>query len=455
LKLVAKDPNSGLEAITLPKTDYYTDSLAYVVKNEGDTYTDIEASEIAAKLAANETVQAKVILKATPRTFGDNPNTAEVEDDYPLGGNLSNDSYSPATTNRVTPISANTQVTTPDVGVTVYYTIVPETTLTIDAIADQTYTGSALAPAITVKNSAGAIVDPANYDVAFSNNINLGTATVAVTGKGYVYSQATGSTTFKIKEPTSQAPVAGNEVAGTAKPVAPGSPTLLPPTYKFADGTAADVTWTSSNDSVAKIVDGKLVGTGEGKVNITATSLGGKTETLTITIAKPVTAVRTALSSITLAKGKTITLPVVADSVNASGKAETVAKLEWTTSNSKVATVSASGKIKAVKAGKAVITATALNGKKLSVKVKVVAKSKAVTKVSIKAPGSLKKGKSAVLSVKLSPASATAQLVKFKSSKPSVLKVDKAGRITALKKGKAKITVTVGKKKVTRQIKVK
>jgi uncharacterized protein YjdB len=45
--------------------------------------------------------------------------------------------------------------------------------------------------------------------------------------------------------------------------------------------------------------------------------------------------------------------------------------------------------------------------------------------------------------------------VKFKSSKKSVVTVDKAGKITALKKGKAKITVTIGKKKYTQTITVK
>jgi uncharacterized protein YjdB len=45
--------------------------------------------------------------------------------------------------------------------------------------------------------------------------------------------------------------------------------------------------------------------------------------------------------------------------------------------------------------------------------------------------------------------------VTFSSSKPSILKVDKAGKLTALKKGKAKITVKIGKLKYVRTITVK
>jgi uncharacterized protein YjdB len=67
----------------------------------------------------------------------------------------------------------------------------------------------------------------------------------------------------------------------------------------------------------------------------------------------------------------------------------------------------------------------------------------------------LKVGKTAILKVKATPAKATNLLVKFSSSKKSVLSVDKAGKITALKKGTAKVTVKIGKKKYVLTVKVK
>jgi uncharacterized protein YjdB len=45
--------------------------------------------------------------------------------------------------------------------------------------------------------------------------------------------------------------------------------------------------------------------------------------------------------------------------------------------------------------------------------------------------------------------------VTFKSSKGSVIKVDKAGKLFALKKGKAKITIKAGSKKYVKTVKVK
>ena len=68
---------------------------------------------------------------------------------------------------------------------------------TIAAISNQTYTGSALTPALTVTDGSKTLVKDTDYSVSYSNNINVGTATVTITGKG----NYTGSkkATFKIK----------------------------------------------------------------------------------------------------------------------------------------------------------------------------------------------------------------------------------------------------------------
>jgi len=56
--------------------------------------------------------------------------------------------------------------------------------LTISSIAAQTYTGSALTPTVTVKNGSVTLTSGIDYTVSYSNNINAGTATVTITGKG-------------------------------------------------------------------------------------------------------------------------------------------------------------------------------------------------------------------------------------------------------------------------------
>ena len=55
---------------------------------------------------------------------------------------------------------------------------------TIGSIANQTYTGLAITPAVTVQDGATTLTDGTDYTVEYSDNTNVGTATVTVTGKG-------------------------------------------------------------------------------------------------------------------------------------------------------------------------------------------------------------------------------------------------------------------------------
>ena len=56
--------------------------------------------------------------------------------------------------------------------------------ITIESIADQTYTGSALTPKVVVKEGSKVLTKNVDYTVSYSNNINVGTASVKITGKG-------------------------------------------------------------------------------------------------------------------------------------------------------------------------------------------------------------------------------------------------------------------------------
>ncbi len=56
--------------------------------------------------------------------------------------------------------------------------------LTIDAIANQNFTGAALTPALVVKDGSRTLTLGTDYTAAYTNNINVRTATVTVTGTG-------------------------------------------------------------------------------------------------------------------------------------------------------------------------------------------------------------------------------------------------------------------------------
>ena len=68
---------------------------------------------------------------------------------------------------------------------------------TVDDIADQEYNGSAIEPAISVKDGSDALIADKDYTVLFSNNVNAGTANVKVNGIGN-YKGTIESATFKI-----------------------------------------------------------------------------------------------------------------------------------------------------------------------------------------------------------------------------------------------------------------
>jgi hypothetical protein len=84
------------------------------------------------------------------------------------------------------------------------YTIDPlsisDGNVTIEPIDDRTYTGAAQEPPVVVKLN-GVVVPSSNYTVSYSNNINVGTANVTLTGKGN-FTGSRNDVTFKINPKT-------------------------------------------------------------------------------------------------------------------------------------------------------------------------------------------------------------------------------------------------------------
>ena len=123
-------------------------------------------------------------------------------------------------------------------------------------------------------------------------------------------------------------------------------------------------------------------------------------------------------------------------------------KAKFKTSNKKVATVSKKGVVTGKKAGTAYITATYKG--KTSKKVKITVAQLSLNKSKVK----LNVGKTATLTAKYNKKKVNPT---FKSSNPSIASVNKSGKITAKKKGKASITVKTynGKAKTVLKVTVK
>ena len=145
-------------------------------------------------------------------------------------------------------------------------------------------------------------------------------------------------------------------------------------------------------------------------------------------------------TTITLSHTGTVTL-TLGQTVQITATVSPAAPVTWTSKKPKVATVDGSGKITPVAEGKTKITVTTHNKKKATIAVTVVDpyKPTGVTLSQGKA-ATLTAGQSLQLNAALAPSTAKAKLV-WKSSKPKVATVDGNGKVTAVGKGKAKITV--------------
>ena len=284
-----------------------------------------------------------------------------------------------------------------------------------------------------------------NKDVVWQSDnpqvasVDNGKVTAVAAGNAKITATAGGKTAtceVTVKNPNTVVPVTGVTLTPkkSALTLALGKKTTFGATVAPTNATDKKVTWSTSNSKIAAISkpdkNGKITVTAKkaGTATIKVTTANGKTASCKITV------VSLNKTKLTLGKGETFSLKV-------SG---TKTKPTWSTSNKKAVTVK-NGKITAKKAGKKAVTIKAkVNGVTLSCKVTV---KNAPKKISLnKKSTKLKKGKTFQIKVKF-PKNTASNKLTYKSNKPKVAKVDANGKVKALKKGKATITVTTFNKK--------
>lgn len=150
-------------------------------------------------------------------------------------------------------------------------------------------------------------------------------------------------------------------------------------------------------------------------------------------------------TSVSLSVGVTRTVAATITPSNATNKT-----INWTSSNTSVATVSTSGLVTAKGVGSATIIATTADGGKTAYcTVSVVASSVAVTSVTMsRTTASLNVGETVTLSATVAPSDATDKNITWSSSNTSVATVS-GGTVTAKAVGSATITATAGGKTAT------
>ena len=123
-------------------------------------------------------------------------------------------------------------------------------TLTIDNIAAQTYTGSALTPAVTVKAGETTLAVNTDYELSWNNNTDAGTAMVAAIGKGTYFGQFA-TQTFVINKADGSISFASETVNKNT-----GDSPFTNELTKTGDGT---VSFESTDTGVATVNDEGLV----------------------------------------------------------------------------------------------------------------------------------------------------------------------------------------------------
>lgn len=218
----------------------------------------------------------------------------------------------------------------------------------------------------------------------------------------------------------------------------------------FPKTTTDKLTWSTSNKKVVTVTkSGKIKGVKTGTATITVKTTSGKKATCKVTVVKSnkkSAGIKLSAKKLTLKQNATKQLKATLDK-NATDK------VTWSSSNKKVATVDKNGVVTAVKKGTVTITAKTSGGKKATCKVTVKVPA---TKVKLnKTKATVAKGRTLTLKATMTPSSSTDKLT-WTSSNKKVATVDKNGKVKALKKGTATITVkTASGKKATCKITVK
>ncbi len=244
-------------------------------------------------------------------------------------------------------------------------------------------------------------------------------------------------------EVVSFVPVESVELDRTSASMNVGDVLTLKATVTPADATENEVTWSTSDPSVATVDDGEITAVSEGTATITA-SCGGMSAGCTVTVKEaqhivPVTGITLDRTSATMDVGDVLTLKATVAPADA-----TENEVTWSTSDPSVATVDG-GKVTAVSKGTATITASCGGfTAECTVTVKEVEHIIPVTGITLdRTNAQMNVGDILTLKATVAPADATYPNVTWSTSDSSVATVN-GGEVTAISGGTATITASCG-----------
>ena len=282
-------------------------------------------------------------------------------------------------------------------------------------------------------SSAVATVDNSGKVIA----VKAGTATITVT-------TADGDKTATCAVTVTAKTISVTEVTldKTELEITEGESTQLTATVKPDDASDKSVEWISSDETVATVdATGKVTAVKAGSATMTVkTRDGGKEASCAVTVKKkeiPVEGVTIEPTTAEVTEGETVQLNATINPADADQD------VEWTTSDSQIATVDESGLVTALKPGTVyiVVRSKAYTDKQTSCEV-TVKPDDSLKGIAFDASEiQLEAGQSRTLTVVFTPEYAANKNVTWASSDPSVASV-KDGNVSGVKEGTATITAT-------------
>lgn len=183
------------------------------------------------------------------------------------------------------------------------------------------------------------------------------TITVTTTDGGF-----TATCTVTVIKPEQPIPVVGVTLDQDSISLDVGDSHTLTAAVSPTYATNKNVTWSTSNSSVATVEEGVVTAVGTGTATITVTTEEGEfTDTCTVTVSQPtvaVTGVSLSHSSLTLNVSQSSILVATVSPANATNK-----NVTWSSSDEAIATISPAGLVRAEAPGTATITVTTEDGR--------------------------------------------------------------------------------------------
>ncbi len=269
--------NAGTATVTIIGTGNYTGTIEekFVIDKAANTLTaSISASSITIGETATITASCDGVLSYS----SDHTDVATVQatvDSQPESGAASLTVTGIAAGSAVISVTAagddNHEAGTAELTVTVSQLDLSGYTMTLSAYS-YTYDGTAKQPAVTVTNGTVTLTQGNDYLVSYSDNVNVGTATVSVSGTGSYTGTVSGKFVIDKAENTLTA-----AAAATSIPI--GETTTI-----TASGTGT-LTCASDNTSIAAVRIDSTSGTDTKTAVITVTGVAAGTAVITVTAA--------------------------------------------------------------------------------------------------------------------------------------------------------------------------